>query len=142
MVETQIAADKVRAYRASDYRIGFTDQAIVLSPGLRSAQMAQLFVSHGVNCGAFITAFNPQGAQRSTTENDFAHQQLLSQIESLGLKCLEGEGSEAGTDWPAEKSCFALGLGRSDAMEVGRLYSQDAIVWVGECVVPELVLLR
>ena len=121
MVETQIAADKVRAYRASDYRIGYTDQAIVLSPGLRSAEMAQLFALHGVNCGAFITAFNPQGAQRSTTENELAHQQLLSQIESHGLKYLEGEGSEAGTDWPAEKSCFALGLGRSNAIEVGRL---------------------
>ena len=142
MVETQIAAEKVRAYRASDYRIGFTDQAIVLSPGLRSAQMAQLFVSHGVNCGAFITAFNPQGAQRSNAENEQAHQQLLSQIESLGLKCLEGEGSEAGTDWPAEKSCFALGLGREDAIQIGRTCDQDAILWVGECAVPELVLLR
>ena len=142
MVETQIAADKVRAYRASDYRIGYTDQAIVLSPGLRSAQIAQLFALHGVNCGAFITAFNPQGAQRSTGENEQAHQQLQSHIESYGLKCLEGEGSEAGTDWPAEKSCFALGLGRSNAIEVGRLYSQDAIVWVGESAVPELVLLR
>jgi hypothetical protein len=142
MVETQIAADKVRAYRASDYRIGYTDQAIVLSPGLRSAQMAQLFVSHGVNCGAFITAFNPQGAQRSTAENEQAHQRLLTYIESQGLKCLEGEGSEAVTDWLAEKSCFALGLGRSEAMKIGRFYGQDAIVWVGENAVPELVLLR
>ena len=106
MVETQIAAAKVRAYRASDYRIGYTDQAIVLSPGLRSAQMAQLFASHGVNCGAFITAFNPQGAQRSTAENEQAHQQLISQIES------------------------------------GRTFDQDAFLWVGECAVPELVLLR
>jgi len=142
MVETQIAAAKVRAYRASDYRIGFTDQAIVLSPGLRSARMAQLFASHGVNCGAFITAFNPQGAQRSTAENELAHQQLLSKIKALGLKCLDGEGSEAGTDWLAEKSCFALGLGRSDAIEIGHLFGQDAIVWVGESAVPELVLLR
>jgi hypothetical protein len=142
MVETQIAADKVRAYRASDYRIGFSGKAIVLQPGLRSAQVAQLFASHGANCGAFITAFNPQGAQRSTAENEQAHQQLLTHIESQGIKCLEGEGNEAGTDWPAEKSCFALGLGRSEAMKIGRFYGQDAIVWVGESAEPELVLLR
>jgi len=142
MVETQIAADKIRAYRASDYRIGFTGQAIVLQPGHRSAQVAQLFASHGVSCGAFITAYNPQGAQRSTAENVQAHQQLLTHIDSQGLKCLEGEGSEAGTDWLAEKSCFALGLGRSDAIEIGHLFGQDAIVWVGESAVPELVLLR
>jgi hypothetical protein len=142
MVETQIAADKIRAFRASDYQIGFSGQAIVLQPGLRSAQVAQLFALHGVNCGAFITAYNPRGAQRSTTENEQAHQQLLTHIESQGFKYLEGEGSEAGTDWPAEKSCFALGLDSSEAMKIGSSYGQDAIVWVGECAVPELVLLR
>jgi len=142
MVETQIAADKIRAYRASDYRIGFTEQGIVLQPGLRSAQVAQLFATHGVTCGSFITAYNSQGAQRSTAENEQAHQQLLTHIESQGLKCLEGEGSEAGTDWLAEKSCFALGLGRREAMKIGSFYGQDAIVWVGENSVPELVLLR
>ena len=142
MVETQIAVDKIRAYRASDYRIGFTGQAIVLQPGLRSAQVAQLFASHAVTCGAFITAFNPQGAQRTTAENEQAHQQLLTHIESQGFKCLEGEGSEAVTDWLAEKSCFALGLGRSDAIEIRHLFGQDAIVCVCESALPELVLLR
>lgn len=142
MVETQIAADKIRAYRASDYRIDFSGEAIVLQPGLRSAQVAQLFALHAVTCGSFTTAYNPQGAQRSTAENEQAHQQLLTHIESQGFKCLEGEGSEAGTDWPAEKSCFALGLGRSEAMKIGSFYGQDAIVWVGENAVPELVLLR
>jgi hypothetical protein len=142
MVETQIAVDKIRAYRASDYRIGFSGQAIVLQPGLRSAQVAQLFATHVVTCGAFITAYNPQGAQRSPAENEQAHQQLLTRIASQDFKCLEGEGSEAGTDWPAEKSCFALGLGREDAIQIGRTFDQDAIVWVGECAVPELVLLR
>jgi len=142
MVETQIAADKIRAYRASDCRIDFFCEAIVLQPGLRSAQVAQLFALHAVTCGAFITAYNPQGAQRSTAENEQAHQQLLTHIESQGFRCLEGEGSEAGTDWPAEKSCFALGLGRSDAIKIGGLFGQDAIVWVGETAVPELVLLR
>ncbi len=142
MVETQIAADKICAYRATDYRIGFTGQAIVLQPGLRSAQVAQLFATHGVTCGSFITAYNPQGAQRSSAGNEQAHQQLLTHIESQGFKCLEGDGSEAGTDWLPEKSCFALGLGRSDAIKIGSLFGQDAIVWVGETAVPELVLLR
>jgi hypothetical protein len=142
MVETQIAADKIRAYRASDYRIDFFGEAIVLQPGLRSAQVAQLFALHAVTCGAFITAYNPQGAQRSTAENEQAHQQLLTHIESQGFKCLEGKGSEAGTDWLPEKSCFALGQGRSEAIKIGSFYGQDAIVWVGENEVPELVLLR
>ena len=59
MSETNIAAYKVRAYRATDYRLGHTTQDIVLAPGLRSDRLAELFASKSVTCGAFLTAFNP-----------------------------------------------------------------------------------
>ena len=142
MSETSIAADKVRAYRATDYRLGHTTQDIVLAPGLRSDRLAELFASKSVTCGAFLTAFNPLGTQKSDTENDQAHAQLATVLTDLGLEFIEGSGSEEGTDWPAEKSLFALGLNRKDAIAIGRQFDQDAIVWVGDSAVPELVLLR
>ena len=142
MSETRISADKVRAYRATDYRLGHTTQDIVLAPGLRSDRLAALFASKSVTCGAFLTAFNPLGAQKSDTENDQAHAQLAMVLTDLGLEFIEGSGSEEGTHWPAEKSLFALGLNRRDAIAIGRQFDQDAIVWVGDSAVPELVLLR
>ena len=142
MSETSIAADKVRAYRATDYRLGHTTQDIVLAPGLRSSRLAALYASKGVTCGAFLTAFNPLGTQKSDTENDQAHAQLVTVLTDLGLEFSEGSGSEVGTQWPAEKSLFALGLNRGNAIAIGQQFDQDAIVWVDDSAVPELVLLR
>jgi hypothetical protein len=142
MSETNIAAEKVRAYRATDYRLGHTTQDIVLAPGLRSDRLAALFASKSVTCGAFLTAFNPLGTQKFDTENDLAHAQLATVLTGLGLEFIEGSGSEEGTHWPTEKSLFALGLNREGAISIGRQFDQDAIVWVGDSAVPELVLLR
>ena len=142
MSETRISAYKVRAYRATDYRLGHTTQDIVLAPGMRSDRLAELFASKSVTCGAFLTAFNPLGTQKSDIENDQAHAELTKTLAHLGLESIEGSGSEVGTQWPAEKSLFALGLNRQEAIAIGQQFDQDAIVWVGDSAVPELVLLR
>ena len=99
--ETRIDPDKVRAYLATDYRIGHTDQDIVLNVGQRSGRLVDLFRTHGVSCGAFLTAYNPQGAQRTDKANDLAHAELSAQLQQLGVAAIEGSGSEEGTDWPA-----------------------------------------
>ncbi len=105
---TQIQPDKIRAYLATDYRLGHTDNDIILTIGKRSERLAALFASGGFDCGAFITAYNPRGTTQSDEANDQAHAQLAGEIERLGLASIEGSGSEEGTDWPAEYSYFAL----------------------------------
>lgn len=139
---TQIHPDKVRAYLATDYRIGHTAQDIVLTIGQRSERLAALFAAHGVSCGAFLTAYNPRGAVQADAANDLAHAQLAAKLEELGLHAIEGSGSEEGTDWPAEKSYFAVGLALEPSKSVGTHFDQDAIVWVGPDAVPQLILLR
>ncbi len=139
---TQIQPDKVRAYEATDYRLGHTDQDIVLTIRKRSECLAELFAGSGVNCGAFLTAYNPRGTIQSDEANDQAHAQLAAKLQELGLKAIEGSGSEKGTKWPAEKSYFALGLALEPAKAIGTQFDQDAIVWVGADAVPQLILLR
>ena len=143
---TQIHPDKVRAFLATSYRIGHTAQDIVLTIGQHSDRLAALFASSDVDCGAFLTAFNPRGTQQSDAANDLAHAQLAAQLhglgQGLGLQAIEGSGSEEGTDWPAEKSYFALGLDLETSKAIGTHFDQDAIVWVGADAVPQLILLR
>ena len=139
---TQIHPEKVRAYLATDYRLGHTSQDIVLTINKRSERLAALFVGNGVNCGAFLTAYNPRGAVQSDAANDQAHAQLAAKLHELGLQAIEGSGSEEGTEWPAEKSYFALGLTLEPAKAIGTHFDQDAIVWVGQDAVPQLILLR
>ena len=139
---TQIHPDKVRAYMATDYRLGHTSQDIVLTIGQRSERLAELFAGSGVNCGAFLTAYNPQGSAQPDAANEQGHAELGGKLQALGLKAIEGSGSEVGSDWPAEKSYFALGLSLQAAKAVGTHFEQDAIVWVGPDAVAQLILLR
>ena len=139
---TQIHPDKVRAYLATDYRLGHKAQDIVLTIGQRSERLAELFAGSGVNCGAFLTAYNPRGTLQPEAANHLAHAQLATQLAQLGHAVIEGSGSEEGTDWPAEKSYFALGLALEDAKVMGTHFDQDAIVWVGPDAEPQLILLR
>jgi hypothetical protein len=140
--KTQINPDKIRAYLATDYRLGHTKQDIVLTIGLHSNRLAALYKDKDVNCGAFITAYNPKGVIQPDFANEKAHLQLAAKLKLLGLHAIEGSGSEENSEWPSEKSFFALGLNRADSIEIGLHFDQDAIVWVDETAVPELVLLR
>ena len=142
MCESKIALEKIRAYRATDYRLGHTDKDIVLTIGQRSERLAALFAGNAVTCGAFITAYNPQGTIQSDAANDQGHAELADKLRELGLQAIEGSGSEEGTEWPAEKSYFALGLALEPAKAIGTHFDQDAIVWVGPDAVPQLILLR
>ncbi len=139
---TQIHPDKVRAYLATDYRLGQTSQDIVLTIGQRTERLAELFAGSAVSCGAFLTAYNPRGTVQSDKANDQAHAQLAVKLQELGLQAIEGSGSEEGTEWPAEKSYFALGLALETAKAIGTHFDQDAIVWVGPDAIPQLILLR
>jgi len=139
---TQIHPDKVRAYLATDYRLGHTNQDVVLTIGKYSERLAALFAGSGVNCGAFLTAYNPRGTVQSDEANEQAHTQLAAKLQKLRVHAIEGSGSEEGTEWPAEKSYFALGLALEPAKAIGIHFDQDAIVWVGTDAVPQLILLR
>ena len=139
---TQIHPDKVRAYLATDYSLGHTNQDIVLNIGEHSERLAALFAGNGVNCGAFRTAYNPQGTIQSDAANARGHAELAAKLEQLGLQAIEGSGSEEGSDWPSEKSYFALGLTLEPAKAIGINFNQDAIVWVGPDCMPQLILLR
>ena len=139
---TQIHPDKIQAYLATDYRLGHTPEDIVLTIGQRTERLALLFAGGGVDCGAFLTAYNPRGTIQSDAANARGHAELAALIRERGLRAIEGSGSEEGTHWPVEKSYFALGLQLDAAKEVGRHFDQDAIVWVGADAVPQLILLR
>lgn len=139
---TQIHPEKIRAYRATDYRLGHSEQDIVLNIGVRSERLIALFASRGVACGAFLTAYNPRGAMQSDEANARAHAELADLLRGQGIQAIEGSGSEEGADWPAEKSYFALGLQLDAAQRLGRHFDQDAIVWVGADALPQLILLR
>ncbi len=142
MITTNIPPEKIRAYEATDYRLGHSDADIILNIGKPSARLIELFKENNVSCGAFVTAYNPQGTQQSDSANALAHAKLAKDLTDLGVQMIEGSGREEGTEWEPELSFFALGLPLEAARKLGIDAVQDAIVWVGSDAVPQLILLR
>ena len=89
----QIHPDKVRAYLATDYRFGHTEQDIILNIVVRSLPLSALFTSSGVACGAFLTAYNPRGSIQSDEANDRGHAELAAMLRYQALRSIEGSGS-------------------------------------------------
>ena len=137
-----VAAEKREAYFATNYCLGCSPAEVVLNIGKYNPRLTALFTEHRVTCGAFITAYNPEGTQQSTEANAHDHAALLAEVVALGLPFIEGEGADATGEWPAERSVFAYGMDKVTACRVGRQFHQDAIVWVGPDAVPQLVMLR
>lgn len=113
------------AYEATDYRVG---DRFTIRCGERSPSLDALLAESGHDTWAFITAWNPGSTALDTAENLRRMTDLSDRIALLGLPTLEGEGVGTGGDWPSEPSLLVLGIGASEAVELGRAFGQVAIV--------------
>ena len=129
------------AYRAAHYKVTGTATPFGLRVGQPSAELAALHRANGVNCSAFITAWNPRSVATSGNLNRASPQRLESQLTAMGLAFLAGIGEDPAGVWPGEPSVLVLGIPRSEAERIGRTFGQLAIVWSGEPAIPELVVL-
>lgn len=142
MMSTEISPDKINAYKATRYRAGDGPDAFVMRIGQHSPELLSLYEDTGSDCALFITAFNPLGQHRDDAANEAAHQRLEEQLRAVASHLIEGEGADIAWQWPAERSYLALGIDADVAGELGRLFEQDAVVWIGRDGVPQLLLLR
>jgi hypothetical protein len=129
------------AYIAAHYKVTGAPTPFVFRVGHRSAELAALHLANGVNCSAFITAWNPWSETRSDRINHVSQQRLESELTAMGLTLVSGIGEDPSGEWPAEPSLLVLGISRSDAERVGRNFGQLAVVWSGESAIAELVVL-
>ncbi len=141
MPSTNIASEALEGYESTDYLIK-SDPDILFKVGEPCEGITKLFARHGVDCGAFITAFNPQGNIVSDEQNQKNHELLTQEIQQRAIPFLTCIGSPASATWPPEIGFFLLGADLSFAKEAGQKFDQDAIVWVPHNAVPQLVLLR
>ena len=142
LAQSEISAEKIEAYRKTDYRFGEGADAVILRVDLRSEELARLYSSSGFTCGAFVTAYNPYGTAQGIEANEAAHECLGTDLRALSARVIEGAGADPSGAWPEEKSYFALGIDLEAASTLGKRYRQDAIIWAGGDAIPKLILLR
>ena len=88
---------------------------------------------------AFVSAFNPHSTILSDEENELRHSDLIQSVINLNFRYCEGEGIPPDDSWKAEKSLLILDIAKKDAIDLGKTYNQNAIVFGRLNQAPELV---
>lgn len=114
----------------------------MLRIGQPSAALQAVHKRHGVECCAFLTAWNPLSEQLEHEANMRRQEDLAVDMARRSLGVLPAIGVHPGGQWPGEVSFLVLGLKLEAGKVLGGSLEQSAFVWSGADCVPRLVLLR
>jgi hypothetical protein len=131
----------IAAYKKAQYVV-LGDPDLVIRIGEPNPDLDELLEAEGAATAAYITAANPRGEARTAWENEIANAALVQSQTEAGYSCYEGEGRDPQGRWTAERSVLVVGISRADAEVVGRVFGQNAIVFVEKGRAPELVLIN
>ena len=134
-----ISRQLITAYEDADYVV-FAEAELVLKIGEPSPRLDALLEHEGARTAAFVTAANPRSEKKSAAENAAALALLDQVIAAAGYPWRAGEGREPDGEWK-EPSRLVIGIYRENAEALGRLFGQNAIVFVEKGAAPELLVL-
>ena len=127
------------AYHEADYVV-FAEPEFVLKIGEPSRRMDALLEQEGATTAAFLTAANPRSKPQSPAQNASALSALDQLVAASGYPWRAGEGREPDGSW-VEPSRLVIGIYRENAEALGRLFGQNAIVFIEKGGPPELLVL-
>jgi len=128
------------AYRGADYVV-LSKPELVLRIGEPSSRLDNLLEQSGAATAAFVTAANPNSEARSAKENAPAIAALDEMVKAAGYPRHRAEGRDPAGRWPAEPGLLVVGIYLANAEALGRLFGQNAIVFIEKGKAPELVVL-
>jgi hypothetical protein len=127
------------AYREADYVV-FAEPEFVLKIGEPSRRLDALLEQEGATTAAFLTAANPRSTPQPPAQNASALSALDQLVAAAGYPWRAGEGREPDGSW-VEPSRLVIGIYRENAEALGRLFGQNAIVFVEKGGPPQLLVL-
>lgn len=133
--------DLIEAYENADYAI-FVDPPLILKVGEPSRRLDELMQAEGTGTAAYITAANPHSVRQSAAENREANSALADLIAASGYPWRAGEGRDPDGRWPAEQGFLIFGIYKKNAELLGRLFRQNAILFIELGNAPQLLLLE
>jgi len=134
-----IPENLIEAYESADYVV-FAEPELVLKIGEPSARLDALLETEQSSTAAFVTAANPRSEKKSAAQNAAALAVLDQVIAAAGYPWRAGEGREPDGSW-REPSRLVIGIYRENAEALGRLFGQNAVVFVEKGAAPELLVL-
>lgn len=128
-----------QAYRATSYEADLPSGRVRIRLGEPCPGVDRQLQIRSLDSWAFITAFNPASQLRSPNENCQRHEQLQQLLDEFGHVAFSGAGVPDDPAWEPETSLLVLGIGRSEAVMLGRRFGQIAVVVGSLGSTPELV---
>jgi hypothetical protein len=139
---TTVVSEELRAaYLATHFDV-LEPFPLTLKIGEKNRKIGKLFETANTNCAAFLTAWNPLSEPTSQAENEKFQSLLEARLRSIPSEVYIGIGRDPTGRWPGEPSLLALGVNRELAIGMGNEFRQNAIVWIGDNLIPELIMLR
>lgn len=135
-----VTPELLAAYQSTRFRVDDAGHDFVLTIGEISPPLLDLYREHGCSCAAFVTAWNPFSQPTCEDDNRTAQAELERTLVELRAPLLLGHGESLEDDWPPEPSILALGIDKDRAVELGKRFRQNAIVWCDASGLPELVI--
>jgi hypothetical protein len=120
-----VTSDLLNAYKEATFQV--TDPPLTIRVGETTPRLDNWMEITGENEWAFITAYNPFSKQLPKEENDLRHERLEN-ILKINYTCMDGYGFDKTGQWHPERSLLVMGIPLEKAMEIGRLFEQNAIV--------------
>ena len=127
------------AYANTSYRL-LERPDLILRVGQFNTELLNLLNEFKTENAAFITAWNPFSKPLPAADNQKLNQELLSWIRGRRLTYFAGIGEGDDGKWPGEDSYLILGIDRAETQKLGKLFNQNAVIWVSSSAVPELLL--
>lgn len=115
------------AYLATIYEVKHL--GLHLQIGVENWDLEEFLIDNNAFSWAFISAWNPFSKLLSTAENEIRHSKLVDFTKKKQWVFAEGFGVPQNKSWQAEKSLFILDISRNEAIELGKKFDQNAIVF-------------
>ncbi|MGD1865407.1 MAG: DUF3293 domain-containing protein [Phormidesmis sp.] len=129
------------AYRETLYEVFVDEQTVVIRVGVPNSELARLMQQYDQISWALITAWNPYSQVLSEAKNEARNVALEGEIQQLERPYLKALGKDPLGEWLSEESFFMLGIGREDAIALGKKFEQNAILYGSLTLQPQLIWL-
>ena len=126
------------AYSSTIYQVN--EPLIQILIGQQCGPIDALLQQHNCITYAFITAWNPFSNLLSDAENENRNQLLYNELIGKFL-LFQGQGIGQDPKWKPEESFLVLGIDECTAIEVGKKFEQNAIVFGTYREQPRLLIL-
>ncbi|MCA9090420.1 MAG: DUF3293 domain-containing protein [Planctomycetaceae bacterium] len=117
------------AYRSTTFRVDHPEGPIDIHIGGHQSRVDALLRETGDVSWAFVTAHNPKSGLLSAEKNAVRHNAFCDGIQRSGLPFFPGRGIGTDPGWQAEESLLILGIEREEAIDLGQMWGQNAIVF-------------